>query len=347
MVERSYIVHTDYGNFGPFGNLIFANAWAVNHVHGFWTIERTPTQQRVGRRAPQVAPAPSVSYVGPGDVLGASLFTAFWGFRAFSSATIGTRAVQLRRSSDSTTMDALTLADGTLNAAAITAFKGAGTVAVAKMYDQTGNGHDLVPTNSTFEQAFTQNVLNGMGTYDNHNGNATAYRTNTTFTILDTWSNCFYSVFKSVAPNPNSFQNIGASGDNEIGLIADRDSPFASVSVKNEGGNPDGALFDNSVAEMTWHAVVGVVNQNAASTSFLQIDTQALGPFASGPLVGNPNNLFATMCMWGEDGGGPNTNVLIGYGAEGAWFATPTPNAPWTQAQATALIANAKAFWGI
>jgi hypothetical protein len=82
--------------------------------------------------------APS-SYTGPGDL---KTF-AFWGgFRAYSAATAGTKAVQLQRS-DSTVTDINTLADGSFDTASAATFCTATTCKVRILYDKSGNANDM------------------------------------------------------------------------------------------------------------------------------------------------------------------------------------------------------------
>lgn len=100
-----------------------------------------------------------VAYVGPGDVVASA--TAWWGLRAYSSATIGSNVVRLRRSSDNTTQDFVSLADGSLDVASIATFKGAGQVFVNRLYDGTGGGFTMTAASSATEPEL---VLNDLGT---------------------------------------------------------------------------------------------------------------------------------------------------------------------------------------
>jgi hypothetical protein len=58
-------------------------------------------------------------YVGPGDIVS---FTAWWGFRAYSAARAGTKAIRIVRASDSAQSDINSLANGSLDAATATTF---------------------------------------------------------------------------------------------------------------------------------------------------------------------------------------------------------------------------------
>lgn len=77
----------------------------------------------------------SVVYQGPGDVVSGAL--AWYGFRAYSLAKAGNKAVNLVRASDSATQDINTLASGSFDAASAATFCAATTCKVVTWYDQT------------------------------------------------------------------------------------------------------------------------------------------------------------------------------------------------------------------
>src|SRR5881394_3826484 len=104
---------------------------------------------------PTAAPA---AYVGPGDI---ETFTAWWGLRAYSSATRGSAAVRLKRSSDNTEGDIATLSTGALNLLDAF-FDGSTTFWITTLYDQTGGGIHL--TNVSSDQSKAKFVLASLGT---------------------------------------------------------------------------------------------------------------------------------------------------------------------------------------
>jgi hypothetical protein len=105
-------------------------------------------------------PKTGVSYIGPGNVVSGAV--AWWGLRAYSGAMAGTKAINLRRDSDQGTSDFNTLANGNLDIASITTFKGAANLFVTKVYDQSGNAIDMVQATAANQPIFT---LNGLGTH--------------------------------------------------------------------------------------------------------------------------------------------------------------------------------------
>jgi hypothetical protein len=109
-------------------------------------------------RGGTVAGFRTIIYQGPGDIVGGA---AYWvGLRAYSSAAIGTNAIRLRESGGNTEQDFVTIAGGGLDLSAIATFKGANSLFVVKLYDQTGNGFDQVQATAANQPAFT---LSGLG----------------------------------------------------------------------------------------------------------------------------------------------------------------------------------------
>jgi hypothetical protein len=98
------------------------------------------------------------AYEGPGDIVASA--AAWWGLRAYSDATIGDAAVRLRRSSDNAEQNFATIADGGLDLAAISTFKGAANLFVVNLFDQTGNARHFEQTTAASQPAL---ILSGIG----------------------------------------------------------------------------------------------------------------------------------------------------------------------------------------
>ena len=89
------------------------------------------------RRILNPTPTP---YVGPGDIVSGAI--GWWGLRAYTSASIGTNAIRLRRDGGSPgEQDFATVTGGGLDLTSITAFKGADNLFLVKLYDQVGTNH--------------------------------------------------------------------------------------------------------------------------------------------------------------------------------------------------------------
>src|SRR5262245_22962763 len=106
-------------------------------------IIRRPKIFTSGGGAPFVQVTP---YEGPGDIVSGA---AMWvGLRAYSSASIGSNAVRLRRDGDSSEQDFATVSGGGLDLSAISTFLAgvappSTNLFVSKLYDQSGNSRDL------------------------------------------------------------------------------------------------------------------------------------------------------------------------------------------------------------
>jgi hypothetical protein len=99
-------------------------------------------------------------YTGPGNVVSGAVF--WGGLRAYSALTVGTNAIRLRESGGNTEQDFATIAGGGLNLSAISAFKAANQVFVTKLYDQTGNGIDLVQATAANQPEFQLGIIGSL-----------------------------------------------------------------------------------------------------------------------------------------------------------------------------------------
>lgn len=129
--------------------IVFCSLWALC---GLSFAEWNGSPPGFGGKLKAVA---SATYVGPGNLVS---FSHWYGLRAYSAATTGTAAIDLRRASDSATCTGVaTLANGNLDisigtsyctgSVTVTSFCNATTCLITKLYDQAGGGSPL--TNST------------------------------------------------------------------------------------------------------------------------------------------------------------------------------------------------------
>lgn len=103
--------------------------------------------------------APTSSYVGPGDV---QTFKAWYGFRGYSNATVGSPCVDIIRASDSAIQTFSILATGALETASIATFLSATTGKISKIYDQTQTGWDLVQGTDAARPAYTASAVGSL-----------------------------------------------------------------------------------------------------------------------------------------------------------------------------------------
>lgn len=104
---------------------------------------------------------PPVNFTGPGDVQ-VSGWSGWWGFRAFSKATAGTKAAQLcLHSTPGTCQDINTLANGNFDTASAASFC-TSACDVAKLYDQSGNALDASQATAANRPSYTASCINSL-----------------------------------------------------------------------------------------------------------------------------------------------------------------------------------------
>lgn len=123
----------------------------MTHGIAFWS----------GVTSPAPAPAPPPPAPPSLDAQATSMWACYGTSRLLSAYT--GKALQVRRSSDSTTQDIAFLSGGGLDTASLLAFTGAGGAYVSIFYDQSGNGNNLTQTTA----AMQPQIVNA-GTYLGH-----------------------------------------------------------------------------------------------------------------------------------------------------------------------------------
>jgi hypothetical protein len=201
---------------------------------------------------------PTAVYVGPGDIEPGAI--GWWGLRAYAAATAGTAAVRLRRDSDNGEQDFNTLANGDLDVASISSFKGAANLFVVALYNQAGGS---VPA---LTQATAGNqppfILNVLGSFPAIQG---AAHTNS-FRLFTTWPSdisqpwCM-SAFAKRTGDTSAFNTIFASAGSRDGLYFDNTATRAALYA------PSG-LATTQVLENAWLSFHGLAS---ASSSVLQV----------------------------------------------------------------------------
>lgn len=265
-----------------------------------------------------ISPAIAPAYVGPGDVVASA--TSWWGLRAYTLASVGTNAVNLRRDSDNATQDFVTVTGGGLDLVSINSFQtgaGAANLWVTKLYDQAGS-NNLQQTTAVNQPKFILNVI----------GSKPAM-----FFISVSNTNL---ISASVVPTINQPFTMS--------VVAQRSSNFTSVQVVLlEGTNNDqlaydvstntirmyaGTFFTASASDSAFHAFNAVYN---GASSNMQVDaTSNIGDAGVLGVGGNP---------W-QFGGIPSF-MLDGYLTEGGVWPTG-----FTLSQAANMASNQKTYWG-
>lgn len=260
--------------------------------------------------------AVAAPYVGLGDLLTA---THYWGFRAYSAATIGANAIRLVRASDSAQQDFVTVAGGGLDTASISTFLAATSGKIVTLYDQVGSSHATQGTDAA-RPAYTASASGSRpgGTW---NSGAS--------TVLQGSAITQAQVFSVIA----AAKYTGSGEQNFLGTTADHIQFSANPNGANanqwfiwNGGSKPAA----TAAANAFHSGVVVFND---SSSLVDIDGAADSPQA----IGSTQGITAQSPRLGASGG---ANFLDGVILELAIAASDQ------HANRVAISANQHAYWG-
>lgn len=229
----------------------------------------------------------SPTYQGPGDIFSGA--SAWYGLRAYSAAAAaaGQKAINIRRTSDSTTSDIRVLSNGNLDVATATTFCNATTCFVVTAYDQSGNARDATQATTT---AQPQLVFNCLGTRP-----CMTFVTASSQVLASSTANisALYSI-ASVAIRTANFTAFG-------GILADNAGNGlafnnAASSIWEEQGV--GAHVDNGVTDSAWHSIIAVFDAAVSSGSSITADgvlstgTLAAATVGAGLMMGDDNTGF-------------------------------------------------------
>ncbi len=256
----------------------------------------------------------SVSYTGPGDVVGSAL--AWWGLRAYSSATRGNNVIKLRESGGNTTSDFVSLSDGSLDVASIATFKGANNLFVHTLYDQTGNGYNYTQTTTANQIPFT---LSGLGSLP----------------VLDPASGTRFPAV--TGPTQSTPFTLLAVANADASLASDQYLMSFGVDVSVLHHNTTASVrFASSTAgaytltDSTWHSIIAVAN-GASGHLYLDATDQGAYDFGSVGLTGNMYLLTEVF----------NVDYLGKWVEGGIW------GSAFDATKATNMDTNISTYWGI
>ena len=262
-------------------------------------------------------------YTGPGNIVSGAL--AWWGLRAYSGATAGTKAVNICRASDSTCTDISTLSNGNLDATTASTFCTSTTCTIKTWYDQSG-GMDCSGTACDVTQSTTANqamlAFNCIGSLPCATGTGSV--TYSSANNLTTQAQPFTVslVFNHTSGNEEYFSSNNDAVQVQSAFAANRCSLYAGAEIDY-----------NSCTDGTWHAGQFVYN-GALPNSFTYVDgVQTTGSSGSNQL-GNFAKVFFL-------GGGTAGYYLNGKAEEGGIW----PSA-FNTTQAGNLNSNQHTYWG-
>lgn len=273
--------------------------------------------------------AAGVGYSGPGDLESGALL--FGGLRAYSQATAGSNAVRLRRDGLSPgEQDFTTLANGSLDVAAIAAFKGADNLFVRTLYDQTGQGRHFEQSNSTLQPKL---LLAQLGAYPVMDFDGTQFlQWTSNITQAQPVSAIAVSKYTAFAGGSGFGAIISSRTSNDAGIWWSA-AGGASLEVFYDSPSLLLNLADGGPAINTWGALQWAVN-GASSV------VDANGSSKSGA-TGTANPLGSGLILWMGRDDTSTQNELIGQINEfGYW-----PLA-FSAGEIAALNANQRSYWG-
>jgi len=245
-------------------------------------------------------------YLGPADINGTA--KAWWGSTGYNNAYIGSNVLIARRSSDNTTKTFTLQANGTINQAD-TFFDGSNYF-VQQLYDQSGNGLNLVQATLANQPTLTLNGQNGIPVIGG-NGTTAFMATAGTLTQAQPLTHSIVARYvNNSAQGPVITPSGGAiqSSFNDAG--SHPNTHFASA----------GTIQRVTAADGAWHVLSDVFN---GASSAINVD----GPSDTTGINTGAGTWSAAAIRLFSDG----TNVFNGSFIEGgiwagAWSATQRLN---------------------
>lgn len=262
----------------------------------------------------------AAAYVGPGDVVSGA--TAWYGLRAYSNATKGSNAIRIRRISDNSEQDFVTLSTGALDIASIATFLSATSGKIVSVYDQTGNGNTLTQATAGAQPSYVDSGIGSLPT--------------ASFALV----------------GGGQFWASGSwNGTSTIG------QPFTLTSVSNYAGNATdgfGALqFSTATIAIFWvdsPPTIGIYAPTPGLTASAALSTweafQGVGNGVSSDA--NLNGTANTGTTGSTAFGGATVQLGNGGGGRfvGSWVEGGMWNAGFTSGQSSSMSSNQHSYWG-
>jgi hypothetical protein len=258
-----------------------------------------------------------MAYVGPGDVVSGA--KAWWGLRAYSTATAGNKAVRLIRASDSSQQDFNTLASGGIDIASITSFLASTTAKVVTLYDQTASGFDATQATGANRPAFALAFLNGWPTIDNSSHGNVNLATSASLTQAQSFMHSSFA-------RDNTAADVGVLFGSISGVLIRDIRPNGNAgagAIINAGSDTVNVAWSNNA----WHAT-----QNTFSGAASEIYVDGTGTTVSP----GTNGWSGTINLMAQAGVGS----FPGYAMEmGIWPGT------WNSTQKSNMNSNQQTWW--
>jgi hypothetical protein len=281
--------------------------------------------------------AVAAPYQGPGDIQTTGVLL-WWGMRAYTKAiaNAGTQTLfNLRRSGDNVTADFLVATTGGIglstnasdsgasNGLSMTAFSthgsGTGSLFMAKCYDQTGNGHDMVQATAANQPTVTAGTLS----YATFNASSNLWMQTAANAVAQSQPFSAIVFGDCTTTGVGEYTSVGSGA----GLQLRHESAASTIGIFAGSS----VITLGSVTDNAWHDIQGVFNTTARITA--DGATGNTGSAGAGTIA--TNDAYA----WGATQGGGNN--LIGNSTEGGWWAGDI------SANFSALSTQAHNFYGV
>ena len=273
---------------------------------------------------------PAFGYVGPGDIVPGAV--GWWGLRAYSHATVNTKAVRIRRLSDNLEMDFNTRSNGNLDNANISGFLSGTSGAVVKLYDQV-NGYDVAQATAGNQPTFLLNAIGSFSAVQFIRANSTVLSLvssafNKGNNIAQPWTTSQVSS-NYLTTTTGTYSPAGITGD----LGSDSFGVYFDNNVTHKldlysGGT--GLEPSTAVSIGTFYALQGVAN---GASSDINVDGV--------PTTGNSGSLpfGSNTIAIGQDGHFANWSELI-FLETGVW------GKAFAASDSLSMSNNQQAYWG-
>jgi hypothetical protein len=266
-------------------------------------------------------------YVGPGDIVGGA---TFWlGLRAYNAATTGTKAVNIRRSSDNATQDFNTLFNGNLDTVSIAAFIGGGNGFITELYDQTGNGNHFTQTTAANQPSYVASALGSLPA----------------ISVAASTSQFIFLTTAAGLSQPFTFSNVlnftNGAAQNDMIDFHDAGSVNFILQTFNTTAANEVVLYAGNVTSTVtcsagfWHALQSVFN---GASSIINVDNLVSTPGTpgSGGVPAGAGNLWSL----GARATGGTSPITADFTETGMW------SSALSNTQQASLNYNQHGYWG-
>lgn len=260
------------------------------------------------------------SYIGPGDISSGAY--AWWGLRAYSAATAGTKAANVcDTATGSTCSDVNTLANGAFDAATAAALSQCATsCSIKTLYDQT-NGNNCSSSTCDLTQA------------------AAANRPVLTFNCIGTQPCMTWTSGMSLRSASNATSASQPISISAVGKRTGSFTSYADLTSSSAGGVIQVGFSDTANTALGYAGTVGTASATDSTTHAISVLANGASSKinvdgSSSSVSIGASGISGVFCM------GNCNNGLAGISVEAGWWTSDNSSSFGT------LSTNAHSFWG-